>query len=362
MIVKVSHREQRENRVKYHGNVGSMRTGILICALALLAAACTADSLPPPESVSVKAAPSLTAEPVTAAETPTGEPYFELTIPYLRSRPYGGGQIMDLGVMGAVETFTRHLISYPSDGLVINGFVDVPRGSGPFPVVLVLHGYVDPVGYQIETYTARYAAAFADAGYIAIHPNYRNYLPSDSGANEFRVGFAVDVLNLIAIVNAQAGQPGLLHTADRDAVFLWGHSMGGGISLRVLSVGADVQGAVLYAAMSGDEQRNFEHIRDVLSEGERGNEELTVPADVLQFISPVYFYEDISVPVSIHHGNLDDIVPLAWSEELCNLLQGLGKQPECYTYRNMPHTFYGLNDELLLQRSIEFFQRYTPGN
>src|SRR3990172_5283916 len=106
--------------------------------------------------------------------------------------------------------------------------------------------------------------------------------------------------------------------------------MGGGIALRVLTVGADVQGAMLYGAMSGDERRNFEWIRDVLSDGERGNEELTAPEEALQAISPINFYDRIYVPVSIHHGDIVEVVPPAWSAELCSQLQSLGKSVECF--------------------------------
>lgn len=334
------------------------RLGFII----VFVAACSAP-LPPPEQV--LATPTSTAFSVGVASptvTPTPDPYAALSIAGLAGRSYGGGQIIGLQIMNANSSFTRHLISYPSDGLTINGFVDIPNGPGPFPVVLVLHGYVDTVGYKVDTYTAGYAAAFASNGYIAIHPNYRNYPPSDSGPNEFRVGYAIDVLNLIADVNAQASQPGLLQSANPDAVFLWGHSMGGGITLRVITVGADVQGAVVYGSMSGDERRNFERIRDVFSDGERGNEELTVPDSIVQLISPINFYSNIQVPVSIHHGDIDDIVPLVWSQELYSLLQSLGKTVEFFTYHNMPHTFYGDNDELLIRRSIEFFQRNTPGS
>lgn len=321
-----------------------------------------ASKLPTPQLVLSSPSPTPFQVVETAEPTPEGtpEPYTHLSIDALSARAYGGGQLVDLGVLATTNTFTRHLISYPSDGLTVNGFIDIPFGSGPFPVVLVLHGYVDPDDYKVEGYTAGYAAAFANAGYVAIHPNYRNYPPSDQGPNEFRVGYAVDVLNLIANVNAQAGQPGLLVAAGADAVFLWGHSMGGGIILRVLTVGTDVQGALLYGSMSGDERRNFEHIRDVLSEGDRGNEELLATDEQLLEISPIFFYDRIQVPVSIHHGDIDDVVPLAWSQELCERLQSLGKIVECFTYHNMPHTFYGLNDQLLVERSIEFFQRFTP--
>lgn len=331
----------------------------------VLPACIPASNLPFPEVLQTTATPfqvetAILTPASTATPSVTPDPYAGLTIEALAARSYGEGQIVDLGVMSEATYFTRHLISYPSDGLTINGFIDIPFGAGPFPMIILLHGYVDPEGYQVETYTARYAASFANSGYIVVHPNYRNYPPSDFGSNDFRVGFAVDVLNLIAGVNAQAGQPGLLETTNPDAIFLWGHSMGGGIALRVLTVGADVQGAVLYGAMSGDERRNFEHIRDVLSDGERGNEELTAPEEVLQAVSPINFYERISVPVSIHHGDLDEVVPPAWSTELCAQLQTLGKSVECFSYHNMPHTFYGSLDALLIQRSIEFFQRFTP--
>lgn len=342
-----------------------MKRAHLVCVIIGLAACgqpAAPATLPTPQVVSASPSPTpfqLTGKTQLANPSATPASYAALSIVGLAGRSYGGGELLDLGVLGNDPAFTRHMLSYPSDGLAINGFADIPTGEGPFPVVLVLHGYVDPEGYTVENYTARYAASFAAAGYIAIHPNYRNYPPSDLGPNEFRVGFAVDVLNLITIVNAQAGQPGLLQAADADAVFLWGHSMGGGISLRVITVGADLQGAVLYGSMSGDEKRNFEHIRDVLSDGTRGNEELTVPDEALLQISPVYFYERISIPVSIHHGDLDDVVPLAWSQELCLQLQTLGKLVECFTYHNMPHIFYGLNDQLLIQRSIDFFESNT---
>lgn len=350
-------------------DVTSLR-GLRLSFLLLLLISLTACSLPqqtalPEAQVNVStptplsvptAAPTATADP-----NATAEPYAELSIASLAARSYGGGQVVDLGLLGNAPSFTRHMMSFPSDGLTINGFIDIPEGEGPFPVVLVLHGYVDPMGYQVENYTARYSATFAHAGYIAIHPNYRNYAPSDSGPNEFRVGYAIDVLNLIADVNAQAGQAGLLEKANADAVFLWGHSMGGGIALRVITVGADVQGALVYGAMSGDERRNFVHIRDVLSDGERGNEELTVPEDALLSISPLYFYDRIQVPVSIHHGDLDDQVPAAWSRELCALLVSLAKSADCFEYSGMGHIFTGPNDDLLIQRSLEFFQRYTPG-
>src|SRR5690606_41146482 len=57
------------------------------------------------------------------------------------------------------------------------------------------------------------------------------------------------------------------------------------ISLRTLTVSRDVKAAVLYAAMSGDERRNFEAIQS-WSGGRRGKSEVTVPDEALIGISP----------------------------------------------------------------------------
>ena len=98
----------------------------------------------------------------------------------------------------------------------------------------------------------------------------------------------------------------------------------------------------------------------MLSQGERGNEELLATDEQLLNISPIFSYDRILVPLSIHHGDADDVVPLEWSEELCLMLQNIGKPVECFTYHNMPHIFIGSNDILLVERSVEFFRRNIP--
>jgi dipeptidyl aminopeptidase/acylaminoacyl peptidase len=289
--------------------------------------------------------------------TATPEPYWEYSIAYLRSRPYGGGGIEITETLGQNSAFTRHYFRYDSDGLSIYGFADVPHGDGPFPVIIALHGYIEPEIYHTLDYTAHYADALASAGYLVLHPNLREYPPSDQGDNLFRVGMAVDTLNLIALVKAHSGEPGLLRTADPNRIGLWGHSMGGGISTRVLTVSQDVKAAVLYAAMTGDELKNYEAIYRWLN-GSMGTEELAVPADVLPRISPIYFFEDINAAVSIHHGLADKLVPVQWSMQTCETLKSLGKEVECHYYEKMPHTFYGSRDKEFIQYTIQFFDRY----
>jgi uncharacterized protein len=317
-------------------------------------------TLPPAVPTSPPSVNLPTATPLsTPTITPTPDPYAGLGIEDLGSRSYGGGQIEQLDTLAVNSYFTRTLMLYPSDGLSIYGFMDVPRrGTPPYPVVIAIHGYIEPSIYNTLDYTTGYADALARAGFIVLHPNLRGYPPSDDGDNRFRVGMALDVLNLIALVKEQSGLPGPLALAVPGELGLWGHSMGGGIVTRVITVSPDIKAAVLYGAMSGDERKNYERIFHYFSNGTRGLEELSAPDDALQRISPVNFFDRIQAAVSIHHGEEDADVPPVWSAETCRRLKNLDKEVECFTYPGQTHTFHGDGDALFVQRTVEFFNRY----
>jgi dipeptidyl aminopeptidase/acylaminoacyl peptidase len=334
-----------------------------LMVMSFILTSCMSEPLVPTIIPTFPVTPTHTATPIpTATDTPpptlspTPDPYFSWSIDHLRSRAYGGGQIEFLEVMTQNLYFTRYLMRYPSDGLNIYGFADIPNDEGPHPVIIALHGYIDPAIYYTLDYTTHYADAIASAGYIVLHPNLRGYAPSDNGENLFRVGMAIDVLNLIALVQSQSGGTDLLRTGIPDRIGMWGHSMGGGIMTRVLTVTDDVQAAVLYGAMSGDEQKNYEAIRQ-WSGQTRGLDELNVPVEALNRISPMYFFQNITAAVSIHHGTADATVPLDWSILTCDQLRSLGKPVECVYYQDMPHTFYGSGDEEFIQNTVQFFNQ-----
>ena len=258
------------------------------------------------------------------------------------------------------SAFTRYMIRYASDNLTIYGFMDVPTGEGKFPVIIALHGYINPSVYTTLDYTTRYADALARAGYLVLHPNLRSFPPSDSGDDLFRVGMAIDVLNLIGIVKETGGETGPLQAADPGRIGIWGHSMGGGVSTRVITVSPDLKAAVLYAPVSGDEARNYEAI-GVWTNNQRGKEERAVPAAELTLISPMYYYDNVQAAVSINQGLSDPVIPPAWSKQTCQQLQALGKTVECHYYDGQLHTFQGQGDREFIQNSIEFFNKYLRG-
>lgn len=294
------------------------------------------------------------------AVTPS-DPDEWLTVAALRARTYGTeGAIERVRVMERNNAFTRYEIRYPSDGLMINGFMNVPNGTGPFPVIFVNHGWMPTASYDLLTYTTKYADALGRNGYLVLHTSYRNHRGSDTGPERFRVGYAIDVLNLIELTKQ-------LPEANVNAMGMWGHSMGGGITLRVLTVTDDIKAALVYGSMSSDEvetvQRSFDRwFDDEPIDMERVRRAYPIlPEDDPEFyrqISPFNYLQYVGATMAIHHGVRDESVPYIWSERLRDELTRLGKSVEFYAYADQPHNFVGGGYDLLITRTNQFFDKH----
>ena len=311
-------------------------------------------------TLGISATATLNASP-TPTSIATLAPYEQYTIEGLRKRTYGGGNVEVLELMEEKDSFTRYLIRYPSDGLMIYGFANIPKGEGPFPIIIVIHGYGNAAEYQTLDYTTDAADILTEAGYIVMHPNLRNYPPSDKGDNLFRVGIAVDVLNLISLIKSEALPAELSATASVDQIGLWGHSLGGNVVLRVLTVSSEVKAAVLYASLSGDEFKNSAALINIgAGDPQLQAEAVTAPA-LLQRISPSSYYGNITTPIQIHHGTNDSVVPLSWAQETCRLLQEAAVTVDCIYYTDEDHTFRSRVSDEFYGSLISFYQTYlTP--
>jgi len=309
----------------------------------------------PPTSTSIPASPTITPTLVPPTHTPTtlppvSEEYLSYTIVYLRSRTYGEGQIDILKVLDERENFTRYQIRYPSDGLNIYGYMNVPKGEGPFPLIIMLHGFARVHEYATLSNTVM-ADAFANNGYLVLHPDMRGYPPSDDGDNLYRVGLAVDVLNLIALLKEGVNQPDWLENADLTRMGLWGISLGGGVALRVATVSEDIKAMLLYSSISGDEFKNAELFYEI-TESQINRAEMETPPEIMAYISPINYFDRITTSVKLYHGSLDEAVPSAWAAETCTVMEANNIDIDCVYYLNCGHAAFsecqpGFIDEVL---------------
>jgi dipeptidyl aminopeptidase/acylaminoacyl peptidase len=283
--------------------------------------------------------------------TPTNalQPYF---VESLRSRPYTAGTITVVAPLERNSAYTRYLITYYSDGLRITGLMNLPPGDGPFPVIILNHGYYEPASYVPGDGTQLFADAFARQGYLTLTPDYRIYGGSDQGPDPYRTGFAVDLVNLIASVRS-------LPQARADDIGLWGHSMGGGVALEALVMNPPgVRAAVLLAPMSGDFAENYSAIVAARGGAALGPDWTIAPQDdpeAYQQLSPINYLKYVSVPVQIHHGQSDLVVPPGWSAQLAQALTDAGKDATFYLYPGAGHFFYSDAWSLCVARTLEFF-------
>jgi len=313
--------------------------------------------------------PLLTLEP--PQEQPIIEPPSEdaadrftgLRIEDLAERSYGGPGIRVGPALKYSPGFTRYAMTYESDGLTIGGRITIPTGDGPFPVIILNHGYLPPKVDEPGADTWRMGEWLAEHGYIAVASDYRNYGESSNGPNPFQIGYAVDVMNLIAQLDS-------LPQAISSQVGIIGHSMGGEVSMWPMVLSDEVDGVVLYASMSGDVARNWAYNLEKFPPQRPAMQALAIlygtpeqEPEAFAQLSPINYLDRVHMPVLIHHGMLDEVVPLNWSVELNDALHSAGVESTFYRYGDQGHTFRGdATFGLFMERNLAFFEEYVRGD
>jgi dienelactone hydrolase len=302
--------------------------------------------------------PTLSPTP-TITLTPTPHPLAGYTITGLRARAYGGGDIEMTHVVTETASFTKYLTRYPSDDLTITAMMNVPKGEGPFPVVILNHGYIPPSRFWSGAETWRAADYLASQGYLTISPDFRGWGGSDKGDNFFRTGLVIDILNLMSSLSS-------LPQAEADRVGMWGHSMGAGATTKAITIDPRIRAAVIYGPVSADDQ-------DVLGRWGPGSgggpddtltrayREASSDREFLQLTSPINYFELVVAPVQIHQGTADQTTPPSWAEAIRDALQAAGKEVEYFSYAGAGHAFEGESWDLFMGRVTDFFDRTLKG-
>ena len=138
------------------------------------------------------------------------------------------------------------------------GYSTSRPGKGPFPVLVLNHGYIDPAIYVNGQGLMREQDYLAREGYVVLHTDYRNHAASDDDPRSelrLRLGYTEDVINAVLARQAFAAR----RTLDGERVGLLGRSMGGGVTYNVLVAQPGlVDAAVVFAPVSSNTADNFD--------------------------------------------------------------------------------------------------------
>lgn len=318
----------------------------LVAALALVA--CTGADQP-----AASPASDVSPEP-TPSPTPTYDP---LSLPALFDEDVTGGDLERGSRIGDFGAYVSHQVTYRSGELTISGVMNVPRGDGPFPAVVLNHGYIDPNVYVTGQGMARERDYLARAGFVVLHTDYRGHAGSDDVDQldlELRLGYARDA---IAGVKALRELP----EVRSDQVALAGRSMGGGVTFNALVAEPGlVDAAVVWASVSSQFIDNFRQWTEpgrpdraaaITERWDTVDENPEFWAD----LSPRTYFDRVEAAVMMHHGTRDESCPFPWAEATRDALVGAGVDVTFHAYEGERHTF-SRDWQLSMERTVEFLR------
>ena len=368
--------------------VGTTRLALLLL-LGILLAACAGGTQPQlaieaqdptrvpaslPSETIIAPPTALSATRTPAPPTPTPTPLNPLSIEGMRQQDYPGSEIVIEETLAPGSNYDRYIASYRSEGLKIFALLTVPRGERPesgWPVIVFNHGYIRPDQYRTTERYVAYVDGFARNGYIVFRSDYRGHGNSEgtAGGGYGSADYTVDVLNAVAAIKD-------FEMADPERVGMWGHSMGGGITLRAMVTSNDIKAGVIWAGSVGSYSdrvtrwaRGGAHATPGTdsheTHGRQGLfDEYGSPEENPEFwesISANAFLEDLSGPLQLHHGTADTTVPFEFSATLYDQIQAVGGSVDFFTYEGDNHNLSNYFS-LAMQRSIAFFDIYVKGS
>ncbi len=293
---------------------------------------------PPPSSIA--AASPVPTQTLTATITPTVTPAHPLSVEYLEQQSYSGELIIEED-LDQEDSYFRYIVSYLSEGFKNYALLTVPSGDVPetgWPVIVFNHGSIPPDVYSTTQGYEAYMHAFADNGYIVLRPDYRGYGNSEGESRNtyFHQGNTIDVLNAVAAVKKW-------ETADPNRIGMWGHSMGGWITLRAMVIDPDIRVGVIWAGVLGSYDDLCVHWFNCENWdaatwafwSETPFAEYGLPGKNEAFwaaASTDTYLSKLEGVVQLHHATTDVVVPVALSQVMYEKMLAEGIVVEFYKY------------------------------
>ena len=318
------------------------------------------------QSIAAPLQPTATIENTAVEFAPTSVPdgpLHPLSIDMLRAREYPGSDFVFEQTLTPGVNYSRYVVSYLSDGLKIYAMLTIPNEPKPptgYPVVIFNHGYIPPTVYRTTERYVAYVDAFARNGYIVVKSDYRGHGISEGDAESVygSPGYVIDVLNAL-------GSARRYPDADPNRVGMWGHSMGGYITLRAMVADPKIKAGVIWAGVVASYEDLFtQWFRRRRGWRNQMIDEYGAPEENPGFwasLSANSYLHDLSGPVQIHHGTGDTSVPYEFSVTLEEQISAVGQSAELILYQNDDHNI-AQNRENALITSVVFFDRHVKGN
>lgn len=288
----------------------------------------------------------------------------DVTLDALSMKKFNGSELTLVKLLTKTSTYTKHSVTYRSDDLKVSGVLYIPKGKGPFPGVVLGHGYIDTRIYKNGQGMRREQDYLASRGFVVLHTDYRNHSFGDDDPDsslKFRMDYSADVINAgLALRNSK------IRTLDKTKIAYMGRSMGGGIGFNV-AVATSAQGVfssfVLFAPTSANYVENF-------NKWGRGNPEranpivkfVGLPEDNPSFwasVSPKNYWSQVSAPIMIHHGDKDESCPVRWARAAAKGLRASGKEVTLHIYAGEGHNLMA-GWRKAMARSIDFMEKHWP--
>ena len=269
--------------------------------------------------------------------------------------------------------YSRYYVSYLSEGLKIYALMTVPNGEKPatgWPVIIFNHGYIPPDVYVTTERYIAYVDLIARSGYIVFRSDYRGHANSEgqAGGAYSRPDYTIDVLNAAASMKRYPN-------ADPNRIGMWGHSMGGYITLRSMVITGDIKAGVIWAGVVAS-------YPDLLYNWRRGPtaspDSTRAPAHGAPHswihtahrrrtlnsgtpFLPTPICAKSRDPSNCTTAHADTDVPVEFSESLYFQMLEADQYVELYKYEGDNHNISNYFSTAM-QRTIEFFDRYVKAN
>ena len=294
-----------------------------------------------------------------------------LELKYMLRQTYPGSEISIAQTLEDGVNYKRYIVSYFSGGLKEYAYMTVPKIKRPqsgFPVIIFNHGYQIPKLYTPDGNYIAYMDSIASAGYIVFKPDYRGNGKSQGMPTSayFSPDYTVDVLNAISSIKKYKD-------ANPGKIGIWGHSMGGQISLRVAEISSDIKVVVIWGGVVGSYNDIIYNWQDKVSYKPEAEDlylrnlglsillaRYGTPEKNLSFwksIDPFYNINLVNAPIQIHVGSGDNQVPPKFSKDLYNQLIKNGKKAEYYEYAGANHDI-NQGFSVAMKRTINYFDKY----